>query len=171
MERRRRPWLPSRPKPKTWSYQTFAGWSTVNTDSYGEVPTYNNFVFASDMKTANGNPNGIVRFDSSGGQTVRFATGTDFAQVALGLDGNLFIGRSRAGAGLRPQYSQAGGNGGYAPGRAGFRHPQHRCRIPPGNMSPLPGAGTSSSTTGTVTSWASLPEPAPRTVRGPPRTL
>ena len=35
---------------QTWSYQTFSGWNTVNTDSYGEVATYNNFVFASDMK-------------------------------------------------------------------------------------------------------------------------
>jgi hypothetical protein len=75
----------------TWSFQTFPGWSTVNNISYGEVAAYNNFVFASDMFTFNGGePNGIVRFDSTGGTPVRFANGTDFIQVALGLDGKLY---------------------------------------------------------------------------------
>ena len=61
----------------TWSFQTLAGWSTVNNISYGEVAAYKNFVFASDMFTYNGGePNGIVRFDSSGGSPVRFALGT-----------------------------------------------------------------------------------------------
>ena len=105
------------------------------------------------MKTANGNPNGIVRFDSSGGQTVRFATGTDFTQVALGLDGNLYgLANPVQVQAFDPDILQAGGNGGYAPGRAGFRHPQHRCRF---LREYLRGyrAGTSSNTTGTVTSW------------------
>jgi hypothetical protein len=76
---------------RTWSFQTFPGWSTVANISYGEVAAYNNFVFASDMFTFNGGePNGIVRFDSSGGPTVRFGAGTDYIQVALGLDGLLY---------------------------------------------------------------------------------
>jgi hypothetical protein len=76
----------------TWSFQTFPGWSTVNNISYSEVAAYNNFVFASDMTTFNigGEPNGIIRFDSSGGPTVRFGNGTDYLQVALGIDGLLY---------------------------------------------------------------------------------
>jgi hypothetical protein len=75
----------------TWSFQTLSGWSTVNNLSYGEVAAYKNFVFASDMATAgSGEPNGIIRFDNSGGQAIRFAQGTDFIQVALGQDGQLY---------------------------------------------------------------------------------
>ena len=80
-----------KPANSTWSYQTYPGWSTVNNISYGEVAAYKNYVFASDMFTYNGGePNGIVRFDTSGGLTVRFAQGTDFIQVALGLDGLIY---------------------------------------------------------------------------------
>ena len=76
---------------QTWSYQTLAGWSTVNNISYGEVAAYNNFVFASDMFTYNGGEkSGIVRFDSNGGAPVRFADGTDYIQVSLGIDGMLY---------------------------------------------------------------------------------
>jgi hypothetical protein len=79
------------PDGQTWSFQTLAGWSTVNNVSYGEVAAYNNFVFASDMFTFNGGePNGIVRFDLTGGDPVRFADGTDYIQVALGQDGLLY---------------------------------------------------------------------------------
>jgi hypothetical protein len=79
------------PGTSSWSYQTFSGWSTVNDVSYGEVAAYKTFVFASDMATAgSGSPNGIVRFDSGGGATVRFASGNDFIQVALGQDGVLY---------------------------------------------------------------------------------
>jgi hypothetical protein len=76
---------------QTWSFQTYPGWSTVNNVSYGMVAAYKNFVFASDMFTYNGGePNGIIRFDSSGGPAVRFADGTDYIQLALGLDGMLY---------------------------------------------------------------------------------
>jgi hypothetical protein len=80
------------PASNSWSYQTFPGWSTVNNISYGEVAAYKTFVFASDMMTFNpgGLPNGIVRFDSAGSGTVRFAQGTDFIQVALGQDGLVY---------------------------------------------------------------------------------
>jgi hypothetical protein len=77
----------------TFSFQTFSGWSTVNNVSYGEVADYNNFVFASDMSTfftGTDFVNGIVRFDTAGGASVRFAEGTDYLQVALGLDGQLY---------------------------------------------------------------------------------
>jgi hypothetical protein len=79
------------PATNSFSYQTFPGWSTVNNVSYGEVAAYKTFVFASDMFTfGGGEPNGIVRFDSAGSGTVRFASGNDFIQVALGQDGVLY---------------------------------------------------------------------------------
>jgi hypothetical protein len=79
------------PAINTFSYQMFSGWSTVNNISYGEVAAYKTFVFASDMFTfSGGEPNGIVRFDSAGSGTVRFASGNDFIQVALGQDGVLY---------------------------------------------------------------------------------
>jgi hypothetical protein len=78
------------PATDSFAFQTFPGWSTVNNISYGEVAAYGHFVFASDMFTFGGEPNGIVRFDSAGGGTVRFASGNDFIQVALGQDGLLY---------------------------------------------------------------------------------
>jgi hypothetical protein len=79
------------PAAGSFSFQSFAGWSTVNNISYGGVAAYKSFVFASDMSTAGaGDPNGIVRFDSAGSGTVRFASGNDFIQVALGQDGVLY---------------------------------------------------------------------------------
>jgi hypothetical protein len=76
------------PTPQTWSFQTTSGWTTVNNVSYGEVAAYNQYVFASDMATANQPTNGIVRF--GGGATTIFGKGTDFIQVALGQDGLLY---------------------------------------------------------------------------------
>jgi hypothetical protein len=79
------------PATSSWSYRTYPGWSTVNNGSYGEVAAYRTFVFASDMFTfGGGEPNGIVRFDSAGSGTVRFASGTDFIQLTLGRDGVLY---------------------------------------------------------------------------------
>jgi len=79
------------PTTNSFSFQTFPGWSTVGNITYGEVAAYKTFVFASDMATSgSGAPNGIVRFDSAGSGTVRFASGNDFIQVALGQDGLLY---------------------------------------------------------------------------------
>jgi hypothetical protein len=83
------------PSGNSWSFQTLAGWTTVNNISYGEVAAYKGYVFASDMFTYGGEPNGIVRF--GGGPATRFAQGTDFIQLALGQDG-LIYGLSYSGA-------------------------------------------------------------------------
>ncbi len=71
---------------QTWSFQTTPGWSTSPNITYGDVVSYKNFVFASNMQQANG----IVRFDSSGGPPVSFAPGASFIQIALGQDGLLY---------------------------------------------------------------------------------
>jgi hypothetical protein len=76
------------PSANSWSFQTTSGWTTVNNVSYGEVAAYNQYVFASDMVTANQPTDGIVRF--GGGATTIFGQGTDFIQVALGQDGMIY---------------------------------------------------------------------------------
>lgn len=75
----------------SWSYLTASGWSTVNNVSYGGVAAYNNYVFATDMTTAgSGAPDGIIRFNTTDGSAVRFGQGSNFIQLALGLDGQLY---------------------------------------------------------------------------------
>jgi hypothetical protein len=73
-----------------WSFRTTPGWSTANNLTYGEVATYNNYVFASDMGSSNGQSYGLVRFNTSDGSAVQFAPGTSSLQVTLGLDGKLY---------------------------------------------------------------------------------
>jgi hypothetical protein len=75
----------------SWSYLTASGWSTVNNVSYGGVAAYNNYVFATDMTTTgSGAPDGIIRFNTTDGSAVRFGQGSNFIQLALGLDGQLY---------------------------------------------------------------------------------
>jgi hypothetical protein len=73
-----------------WSFQTTPGWGTSNNVTYGDVVAYKNYIFASNMQQLNGQSNGIVRFDSSGGPPVLFAPGSSFIQIALGQDGLLY---------------------------------------------------------------------------------
>jgi hypothetical protein len=72
----------------TWSYQTLSGWSTVNNITYGGVAAYKNYVFASSMNTDNSG--GLVRFNTTDGTAVPFGQGSNFIQVTLGLDGQLY---------------------------------------------------------------------------------
>ncbi|MFL5241324.1 MAG: fibronectin type III domain-containing protein [Gemmataceae bacterium] len=75
---------------QTWSQRTTTGWTTVNNLSYGGVGALRNFVFVTDMATANQPLNGIIRFDNSGGPTVRFADSHDFIDLSVGLDGLVY---------------------------------------------------------------------------------
>src|SRR5262245_23111538 len=60
------------PNAGSWSQTTYSGWSTVNNVSYGGLARFGSYIFATDMNTGGGAPNGIVRFDTSGGATTRF---------------------------------------------------------------------------------------------------
>jgi autotransporter-associated beta strand protein len=72
----------------TFTHVTFAGWST---SSDGGIAAYQDFVFVTDSNTAGGgSANGIVRFDIPGNTAIRFATGTDFRDLNMGLDGKLY---------------------------------------------------------------------------------
>src|SRR5262249_3119773 len=78
------------PGSQSWSHQTFAGWSTVNNGSYGGIAAFDKYVFVTDMNTNGASEQGIVRFDITGGPTVRFADTNEYIDVIMGLDGNLY---------------------------------------------------------------------------------
>jgi hypothetical protein len=78
------------PVAGTWTHLTLPGWSTLNVVGYGGVGSYNQYVFASDMSTFDGPENGLIRFDTSTGTSVRFADGVDFTTVTVGLDGQVY---------------------------------------------------------------------------------
>ena len=75
----------------TFDSRSFAGWSTVNNLTYGGIGAFGQYIFATDMATANaGSPQGVVRFDLDGGPTVRFATNLEPLDLYVGLDGLLY---------------------------------------------------------------------------------
>lgn len=75
---------------QNWSFQSAAGWGTAPNITYGEVTSYHNFMFASNMGSSNGQSYGIVRFDSAADPPVFFAPGSSFVQITLGQDGLLY---------------------------------------------------------------------------------
>src|SRR5207248_3119921 len=77
------------PSAGTFTHTSFSGWDTVNNTTYGGIAAYQNFIYVTD--TGNyGNPDGIVRFDMSNNSAARFALGTDFINLTIGLDGKLY---------------------------------------------------------------------------------
>ena len=77
------------PVSNTFVHKTFPGWSTINGGT-GGLAAYQNFVFATDKNTSPGVANGIVRFDVFNNSAARFATGTDFNDLNIGLNGKLY---------------------------------------------------------------------------------
>ena len=68
------------------------GWSLVGRTFYGGLAAFGQYVFATDMATGSGGgANGLIRFDAKGGYApTRFASGVDYSDVSLGMDGNLY---------------------------------------------------------------------------------
>ncbi len=73
----------------TWTQSTFAGWNTRNNTTYGGLTRLGQYLYAADM-AAPSDENGIVRFDTLGGPTVRFATTIHPNDVNLGANGLLY---------------------------------------------------------------------------------
>ncbi len=75
-----------------WTQQTFAGWSTLNILGHGGIARLGAYYYVTDMETFNpgGSPSGIIRFDTSGGPTVRFALGLQPNDLYIGSDGVLY---------------------------------------------------------------------------------
>lgn len=74
----------------TWTHQTMAGWSTVNNVSFGGAAVYGQYVFVTDMGTSGDPEEGIIRFDTTGGGPVRFATSIEPSDVNVGLNGLVY---------------------------------------------------------------------------------
>ena len=68
------------------------GWSLVGRTFYGGLATVDHYVFATDMSTGSGGgSSGLIRFDANSSYApTRFASGTDYCQVTLGMDGNIY---------------------------------------------------------------------------------
>ena len=72
-----------------FSHMSFPGWDVAQ--NCGGLATYKNFVYATDMaQISPGFPNGIVRFDTAQNTANRFASGIDFIDLNMGLDGMLY---------------------------------------------------------------------------------
>jgi hypothetical protein len=80
------------PATDTWTSRTTAGWSTVNNLSYGGIAAYGDYVYVTDMETAYETPpfNGIIRFNMADGSVDRFAEGSNYIAMCLGLDGYIY---------------------------------------------------------------------------------
>jgi hypothetical protein len=79
------------PVSRTFTHRTFANWNLINSSSYGGIAAFQNFIYATDMDVANEtNLNGIVRFDTSANTAMRFAAGTNYIDLNMGLDGKLY---------------------------------------------------------------------------------
>ncbi|MBO9998319.1 MAG: tandem-95 repeat protein [Cyanobacteria bacterium SID2] len=78
----------------TFSDTTFSGWSTVNNTSYGDIASFREFVYATDMATSGASERGIVQFDLDNNTAVRFADTQNYIDLTLGLDGWLYALRS-----------------------------------------------------------------------------
>jgi outer membrane protein assembly factor BamB len=81
------------PLTGTWEHDSHPGWDTVNNVSYGGIATLGDFVFATDMRTFGDTASelgGVVRFDTRDGSSVRSSDVTDFQDLTVGLDGQLY---------------------------------------------------------------------------------
>ncbi|MGF1577918.1 MAG: Ig-like domain repeat protein [Gemmataceae bacterium] len=72
------------------SETTFPGWSTDNDIRYGGIGTFEEYIFLTDMDTPGDTESGIIRFDTTDSSFVRFADGTDYTDLTVGLDGILY---------------------------------------------------------------------------------
>jgi hypothetical protein len=78
------------PITPTWTHKTYSEWSTVNNVSYGGIARHQNFIFVTDMNTAEATAKGIVRFDMDADTAVRFATSVEFIDLTIGMDRLLY---------------------------------------------------------------------------------
>ncbi len=73
----------------TWTRETFPGWSTRKTSS-GGLDQLGQYVFATDMNDPFAVLQGVVRFDLSGGPTVRFAEAIEPLDLSIGPNNVLY---------------------------------------------------------------------------------
>jgi hypothetical protein len=74
------------PTTGSWTHSALPSWM-ANVQGYGELGQYQQYVFAPDMNSPNG---GIIRFDTATSTATPFATSTQYDNVTVGLDGNVY---------------------------------------------------------------------------------
>ena len=75
----------------TFTHASFPGWSTSAGSDEGGIAAYRSFIYVTDKDTfPDSHPSGIVRFDTSNNTAIRFASGTNFSDLNIGLDGYLY---------------------------------------------------------------------------------
>ena len=84
------------PGSGSFVHNTLAGWSTINATYFGGIAVSGNYAYATDMFTfSGGQANGIVRFDLTTFQALRFVQRAqnshgDYIDLNMGLDGLLY---------------------------------------------------------------------------------
>jgi hypothetical protein len=86
------PYLSTYDPAGVWTHHTYAGWSIINNGTYGGIATFGDYVFVTDQRTfgPGDEPSGIVRFSLGDYSAARFASGGDYIDLTLGLDGLLY---------------------------------------------------------------------------------
>ena len=73
----------------TYTHDTHPDWNTTNIVEGGGAAAYENYVFVSD--TGSSNAGGLIRFDTTTGDSLRFESGVStYVDVNVGLDGLLY---------------------------------------------------------------------------------
>jgi hypothetical protein len=78
------------PSSNTFTHKPYPGWSVGAGRTYGTIAAYKNFVFVNTLGSFLGKTGGIIRFDVFNNTALRFATGTNFIGLNVGLDGKLY---------------------------------------------------------------------------------
>jgi hypothetical protein len=84
------------PVPGTWTHHSYPGWSSYNCYPCDALGAYQNYVFATDEAAYPAQQSGIVRFDTSDWSAQRFASGQDYSDLTVGLDGLVYARRADA---------------------------------------------------------------------------
>ena len=76
-----------------WAHWSYPDWNSFLCFPCQGIGTYSDYVFITDMGSFGG-PNGLVRFDRRDENFVRFADGTNYSALAVGMDGLVYARRS-----------------------------------------------------------------------------
>jgi hypothetical protein len=84
------------PASNTWVHHNCPGWSSYNCFPCDAVGAYMGYVFATDEAAFPTQQNGIVRFNTTDYSCIRFASGQDYSDLSVGLDGLVYAERANA---------------------------------------------------------------------------
>jgi hypothetical protein len=79
------------PGSGTWTHYAVGEFSGFGIVYYGGIGIYGRYCFVTDGNTSDSKPRGVLRFDRQTGESVRFSTDIDPSNLAIGLDGLLYV--------------------------------------------------------------------------------